>query len=87
MRLKELHAEGLIEKNIDPNDRRMVRYHLTHKGRDAIPVLTALIQFGAWHYPRLVFNDGKSRTLGELFPDDRKFMLGRLFDYAVCDAR
>lgn len=83
MRLKELQTEGLIERIIDPRDRRLVKYQLTRKGRDAIPVLTALIQFGAWHYPQLVFNDGKRRTLHELFPDKQEFMLGRLFEYAL----
>jgi DNA-binding HxlR family transcriptional regulator len=83
MRLKELQTEGLIERMTDPRDRRLVKYQLTRKGRDAIPVLTALIQFGAWHYPQLVFNDGKRRSLYELFPNEQEFMLGRLFDYAL----
>jgi len=82
MRLRELQREGLIEKVEDPEDARVVRYLLTAKGRDAIPILTALIQFGAWHYPDLVFGDGKSRSIDELFPGDQKFMLGRLFGYA-----
>jgi len=81
--LKELQTEGLIERIIDPRDRRLVKYQLTRKGRDAIPVLTALIQFGAWHYPQLVFTDGKRRTLYELFPNEQEFMLRRLFEYAL----
>src|SRR5712692_5207974 len=55
MRLRELQHEGLIEKIIEPRDRRLVRYLLTRKGRNAVPILTALIQFGPWHYPQLVF--------------------------------
>src|SRR6266571_2144095 len=82
MRLWELQREGLIERLEDPEDARIVRYLLTAKGRDAIPILTALIQFGAWHYPDLVFGDGKSRSIDELFPGDQKFTLGRLFGYA-----
>ena len=68
MRLRELQSEGLIEREVDSKDSRIVRYVLTSKGRDAIPILTALIQFGAWHYPDLVFGDGKRRTLHDLFP-------------------
>lgn len=82
IRLRELQREGLIERLVDSEDSRIVRYVLTRKGRDAIPVLTALIQFGAWHYPGLVFGDGKPRDLHELFPGEQKLMLGRLLAYA-----
>jgi len=82
MRLKELQREGLIERLVDHKDTRVIRYVLTRKGRDAIPVLTALIQFGAWHYPGLVFGDDKPRNLHELFPGEQKLMLGRLLTYA-----
>ncbi len=82
MRLRELQREGLIERLVDRRDSRVVRYVLTRKGRDAIPVLTALIQFGAWHYPGLVFGDDKPRNLHELFPGEQKLMLGRLLTYA-----
>ena len=87
MRLRELQSEGLIEREVDSKDSRIVRYVLTSKGRDVIPILTALIQFGAWHYPDLVFGDGKPRDLHDLFPGEQKLMLGRLLSYATIGER
>ncbi len=82
MRLQELQKEGLIERNEDPADDRVVNYRLTQKGRDTIPVLTAFIQYGARHHAGRVFEDGKPRTIGQLFPGQQKVMLGRLIAYA-----
>ena len=82
MRLKDLREEGLIERISDQTDNRVVRHRLTRKGRDAIPILTALIQYGARHHAKQVFADGRPRNVRELFPNRQKLMLGQLIAYA-----
>ncbi len=83
MRIDEMHREGIIEKVEDKNDARKVRYHLTKKGKDVIPVLTALIQYGIRNHADKVFEDEKPRELGEVYPDSREYLLGRLSKYAM----
>lgn len=82
LRLKELQKEGLIARAVNPDDHREVWYDITDKGRDVVPILTAFIQYGAKHRAKEVFNDKKPREMGQLFPRDREYMLGPLFDYA-----
>lgn len=68
MRLKELDEEGFI-KRIETRDSPMVvRWDLTEKGRDTLPILMRLIAFGSKWYPEVVFADKTPRTLDELFP-------------------
>ncbi len=82
LRLKDLQEEGLIERAVNPKDHREIWYNVTDRGRDAVPILTAFIQYGAKHRAREVFSDKKPRTIGRLFPRDRNYMLGQLFGYA-----
>ena len=82
MRLKDLQKEGLIERVKDPNDDRVVKWLLTRKGQDAIPILTSFIQYGAAHHAQRVFEDGKPRDMSQLFPEREKIMLGKLIIYA-----
>ncbi|MGQ0797957.1 MAG: winged helix-turn-helix transcriptional regulator [Methanobacteriota archaeon] len=82
MRLRTLREEGYLERIVAPSNRRDVRYRLTPKGRDAMPILTALIQFGIRHHAGDVFADGRPRALQQVFPDRQEVLLGRLSDYA-----
>jgi DNA-binding HxlR family transcriptional regulator len=82
LRLLDLRKDGLIERVSDPKDQRVVQYRLTKKGNDTIPILTAFIQYGAQYHSEKVFEDGKPHQLAELFPEERKVMLGRLLSYA-----
>lgn len=82
MRLRELRAEGLIARIEDVGDRRRVRYRLTGRGADAVPIVTAFIQYGIRHHAREVFADHTPRDLDRTFPTDREFLLGRLARYA-----
>jgi DNA-binding HxlR family transcriptional regulator len=79
LRLKQLQSDGLIER-ADPQDRSS-GYRLTEKGLDTVPVLTALIQFGVKHLAAEVFPDGRARSLGEVFPIRRDFLVGDLAGY------
>ncbi len=81
-RLSTFHQEELVEKILDPKDHRKYRYRLTSKGRDAIPVLTALAAFGIKHLAERVFPDGKPRTMEEAYPGRSGELLGGLLEYA-----
>ena len=45
-RLGRLVDNGILERSPDPADRRRVSYRLTEKGRDLLPVLLSLRQWG-----------------------------------------
>jgi DNA-binding HxlR family transcriptional regulator len=45
-RLARLVENGILERVPDPSDRRKVSYRLTEKGRDLLPVLLSLRQWG-----------------------------------------
>lgn len=45
-RLARLVDHGILERAQDPSDRRKVDYRLTQKGRELLPVLIALRQWG-----------------------------------------
>ena len=45
-RLSRLVENGILEREPDPADRRKVAYRLTEKGKDLLPVLIALRQWG-----------------------------------------
>jgi len=50
-RLRKLVAEGILERRASQTDAREVEYRLTPKGKDLMPVLVALAQWGArWIY-------------------------------------
>jgi DNA-binding HxlR family transcriptional regulator len=72
MRLRELEESGLIEPVVMQDKPKLVRWILTEKGKDAIPILISFISFGAKWYSNLVFEDMRARTLDELFPEELK---------------
>jgi DNA-binding HxlR family transcriptional regulator len=50
-RLRKLVAEGILVRQTSSEDAREVEYRLTDKGRDLMPVLLALAQWGErWIY-------------------------------------
>jgi DNA-binding HxlR family transcriptional regulator len=68
MRLKELEKTGLIEPIIIQKKPKLVRWDLTQKGRDTVPILMSFISYGSKWYPDVVFEDKQPRTVKELFP-------------------
>jgi DNA-binding HxlR family transcriptional regulator len=68
LRLKELEGSGLIKPTVTQQKPKLVKWTLTEKGKDTIPILMSFISFGATWYPETVFDDGKARTVEELFP-------------------
>ena len=68
MRLKELEKEGFIKRIKEGKKSPMVvRWILTDKGRDALPILLHLTVFGSKWHADLVFEDKTPRTPNELF--------------------
>jgi len=86
MRLGELAGEGLIERIGGSQGRLGVRYRLTKKGRDCMPILTAFIQYGMLHRAERVFEDKRPRNLNQVFPEKQKPLLGELVPYALAEA-
>ena len=82
IRLWDLQREGVIERITDRGDKRKGYYRLTKQGRDVVPVLTALIQYGIRYHADSVFEDEKPRELTTLFPGKERFLLGRLEKFA-----
>lgn len=67
MRLGELEAGGFIECVENKESPKVVRWALTEKGTDTLPILMRIIAFGSKWYPDEVFEDKKPRTMPELF--------------------
>jgi DNA-binding HxlR family transcriptional regulator len=50
-RLRKLVAEGILERRVSETDAREIEYRLSPKGKDLMPVLIALSQWGErWIY-------------------------------------
>lgn len=68
MRLKELEKEGYIECFEKKKSPVTVRWRLTQKGKDTMPILMQLTAFGSKWYSDIVFEDKRPRKLNEIFP-------------------
>lgn len=68
MRLKELEKEGFIQRIKEGKKSPMVvRWILTEKGRDALPILLQFTTFGSKWHADVVFEDKIPRRPDELF--------------------
>jgi DNA-binding HxlR family transcriptional regulator len=68
MRLKELEKEGFIQHIKEAKKSPMtVRWTLTEKGRDALPILLQLTAFGSKWHADVVFEDKIPRRPDEMF--------------------
>jgi DNA-binding HxlR family transcriptional regulator len=81
IRLKQLLGEGLIQRNGSNGSSDHSGYLLTERGRSILPVLTALIQYGARYHADEVFADRRPRRLAEVFPSPRDYLVGPLAEY------
>jgi DNA-binding HxlR family transcriptional regulator len=79
MRLKELKKEGLIKRIEERNSPRLVRWELTEKGIDTLPILMDFVAFGSKWYADRVFEDKTPRTLREVFPQWDAEVISRRF--------
>jgi DNA-binding HxlR family transcriptional regulator len=67
MRLKELEKDGIIRKVVDETSSGIIRWTLTEKGTDTLPILIRLIAYGSKWYAKEVFEDKTPRSLNEIF--------------------
>jgi DNA-binding HxlR family transcriptional regulator len=67
MRLKELEKEGFIECIEETKSPMIVRWALTEKGRDVLPILMLFTSFGSKWHADVVFEDKTPRGPDELF--------------------
>ena len=75
MRLKELKANGFIECIESSGSPMVVRWALTEKGTDTLPILLRFILFGSKWDADVVFEDKTPRTLHELFKPESMSMI------------
>ena len=74
LRLRELEQSGFIEQIEMRPVPRLVRWALTKKGEDTLPLLMSFIGFGSKWYSDEVFLDKRPRSVEELFPAFRFLM-------------
>jgi DNA-binding HxlR family transcriptional regulator len=67
MRLAELEQAGFIVRA--ERRRGFVRWELTAKGADVVPILLTMVQFGARWYADELFADHAPHGLGEIFDE------------------
>ncbi len=67
LRLKELETAGFIVRA--ERRRGFVRWGLTVKGADVVPILLTMVRFGAKWYADELFDDRSPRALGEIFDE------------------
>jgi DNA-binding HxlR family transcriptional regulator len=70
-RLKELEGAGLIARAETRKSYPMtVRWALTKKGVDTIPIMMMMTAFESKWYPDLIFEDKQPRKLRDVFTDE-----------------
>ncbi len=67
-RLRELESNGLLSRVIERSSQETVRWRVTEKGWDALPILFSYVAFGSKWYPDKVFADGQPRSMREQYP-------------------
>jgi DNA-binding HxlR family transcriptional regulator len=67
MRLAELERSGFIVRA--ETRRGYVRWELTEKGADVVPILLTMVEFGSRWYADEVFADGTPRALRQIFDE------------------
>jgi DNA-binding HxlR family transcriptional regulator len=81
MRLKELEEDGIIKRVEEKNSSTVVRWVLTEKGEDTLPILMRFIAFGSKWYAQRVFEDRTPRSLQEIFTrPESQDMVQRLYE-------
>jgi DNA-binding HxlR family transcriptional regulator len=67
-RLRELESEGLLSRTVERHSPEVVRWKVTEKGWDALPILFSYVAFGSKWYADRVFTDGQPRSVKEQYP-------------------
>jgi DNA-binding HxlR family transcriptional regulator len=80
MRLKELEKEGFIKCVEEGKSPMIVRWTITEKGRDVIPILLQFTAFGSKWHADLVFEDKSPRKPDELFQPKAMKVMQKIID-------
>ena len=75
-RLNELVAERILQRS---GRGKAVRYAFTERGKDTLPILAALYNYGIRHRPEQVFKDARARPLRQVLPEWDGAFLERIF--------
>jgi len=67
-RLKELESAGYIRRTEVHKTPNVVRWGLTEKGWDALPILMSYVAFGSKWHADTVFADREKRDIAEVYP-------------------
>jgi DNA-binding HxlR family transcriptional regulator len=67
-RLRELEREGMIERVEKRKGPNLVRWMVTEKGNDTVPILMRFAAFGSKWYAEQVFEDRTPKRLREIYP-------------------
>ncbi len=70
MRLRELETAGMITRIANNRSPRLVRWNLTEKGWDTLPILMSYVAFGSKWFAPVVFGDGEPREIREVYPQE-----------------
>jgi hypothetical protein len=65
---RELESNGLVSRMVERTSPETVRWRVTEKGWDALPILFSYVAFGSKWYPEKVFADGQPRSMREQYP-------------------
>lgn len=69
IRLRGLEQAGMISKVENRKESsKFVRWNLTEKGWDTLPILMSYVAFGSKWFAPFVFTDSKPREMNELYP-------------------
>lgn len=66
-RLKEMEANGLIERIVFDKTPIKIEYKITQRGKNIKPLLTQMAKFSIKHYSDVIFKDKKLRTIEQIF--------------------
>ncbi len=66
LQVDKLTDEGLIERQADAEDRRLISVHLTHKGSELVGHLKGMMKEKAWRLFSDLSDETLERTLGAL---------------------
>jgi len=78
-RLKQLEGIGMITRVEKQESPMIVRWALTEKGYDTMPIVFFLAAYGSKYNADEVFDDKKPRKLRELFDEEGMNLLRRFF--------
>lgn len=67
-RLHDLESDGLVSRSDNKGSPEGVRWKITDKGWDSLPILFSYVAFGSKWYPDVVFSDGQPRSVTEQYP-------------------